>query len=29
MDYGGRAFTCRDLEGHLWNIGTYDPWATT
>jgi uncharacterized glyoxalase superfamily protein PhnB len=28
MDYGGRAFTCRDLEGHLWNIGTYDPWAT-
>ena len=29
MDYGGRAFTCRDLEGHLWSIGTYDPWATT
>ena len=28
MDYGGRAFTCRDLEGHLWSIGTYDPWAT-
>jgi uncharacterized glyoxalase superfamily protein PhnB len=28
MDYGGRAFTCRDLEGHLWNIGTYDPWDT-
>ena len=28
MDYGGRAFTCRDLEGHLWNIGTYDPWPT-
>jgi uncharacterized glyoxalase superfamily protein PhnB len=27
MDYGGRAFTCRDLEGHLWSIGTYDPWA--
>ncbi|MGH9597912.1 MAG: VOC family protein, partial [Edaphobacter sp.] len=26
MPYGGRAFTCRDLEGHLWNIGTYDPW---
>lgn len=25
-DYGGRDFTCRDLEGHLWNIGTYDPW---
>ena len=28
MDYGGRAFTCRDPEGHLWSIGTYDPWAT-
>ena len=28
MDYGGRAFTCRDLEGHLWNIGTYDPWQS-
>jgi len=27
-DYGGRGFTCRDLEGHLWNFGTYDPWAT-
>ena len=24
--YGGRGFTCRDLEGHIWNIGTYDPW---
>jgi uncharacterized glyoxalase superfamily protein PhnB len=24
--YGGRGFTCRDLEGHIWNFGTYDPW---
>ena len=24
--YGGRAFSCRDPEGHLWNFGTYDPW---
>jgi uncharacterized glyoxalase superfamily protein PhnB len=24
--YGGRSFTCRDLEGHVWTIGTYDPW---
>jgi len=24
--YGGRAFTCRDPEGHIWNVGTYDPW---
>lgn len=27
MSYGGRGFTCRDPEGHLWSIGTYDPWA--
>jgi len=25
-DYGGRGFTCRDLEGQVWSIGTYDPW---
>lgn len=25
--YGGRGFTCRDLEGHVWSIGEYDPWA--
>jgi uncharacterized glyoxalase superfamily protein PhnB len=25
--YGGRGFSCRDLEGRLWSIGTYDPWA--
>ena len=25
-DYGGRGFTCRDLEKHIWSIGTYDPW---
>jgi uncharacterized glyoxalase superfamily protein PhnB len=25
-DYGGRGFTCRDLEGHVWSLGTYDPW---
>jgi len=24
--YGGRGFTCRDLEGRVWNVGTYDPW---
>jgi uncharacterized glyoxalase superfamily protein PhnB len=27
MEYGGRAFTCRDPEGHLWNVGSYDPWG--
>lgn len=25
-DYGGRGFSCYDLEGHLCNFGTYDPW---
>jgi uncharacterized glyoxalase superfamily protein PhnB len=28
-DYGGRGFTCRDLEGHVWSIGTYDPWQAS
>ncbi len=27
-DHGGRAFSCRDPEGQLWNLGTYDPWKT-
>jgi uncharacterized glyoxalase superfamily protein PhnB len=27
MSYGGKAFGCRDLEGHAWSIGEYDPWA--
>lgn len=26
-DYGGRGYTCRDLEGHIWTFGTYDPWS--
>ena len=25
--YGGRGYTCKDLEGHLWSFGSYDPWA--
>jgi uncharacterized glyoxalase superfamily protein PhnB len=25
-DFGGRGYTCRDPEGHLWTFGTYDPW---
>jgi uncharacterized glyoxalase superfamily protein PhnB len=28
-DYGGRVFSCRDPEGHLWNIGSYDPWKVS
>jgi uncharacterized glyoxalase superfamily protein PhnB len=26
-DYGGRDYSCTDPEGHLWNFGSYDPWA--
>jgi uncharacterized glyoxalase superfamily protein PhnB len=26
-DYGGRAYSCRDPEGHVWNFGSYDPWT--
>jgi uncharacterized glyoxalase superfamily protein PhnB len=25
--YGGRGYSCRDLEGHLWSFGSYDPWS--
>lgn len=27
-DYGSRDFICRDLEGHLWSFGTYNPHST-
>ena len=27
MHYGGRAFACKDPEGHWWNVGSYDPWG--
>jgi uncharacterized glyoxalase superfamily protein PhnB len=27
QDYGGRAYTCRDPEGHVWSLGSYDPWV--
>jgi len=26
-DYGSREYAVRDLEGHLWSFGTYDPWS--
>jgi uncharacterized glyoxalase superfamily protein PhnB len=26
-DYGGRGYSCCDLEGHVWSFGSYDPWA--
>ena len=25
-EYGGRVFTCRDPEGHIWAVGTHNPW---
>ena len=27
-EYGGRGYTCKDLEGHIWSFGTYNPWST-
>lgn len=26
-DYGGAGYSCRDMEGHLWWFGSYDPWT--
>jgi uncharacterized glyoxalase superfamily protein PhnB len=26
--HGGKGFTCRDREGYLWHVGTYNPWQT-
>jgi uncharacterized glyoxalase superfamily protein PhnB len=26
QSYGGRDYSCRDLDGHLWSFGTYDPF---
>ena len=27
QEHGSRLYTCRDPEGHVWNFGSYDPWA--
>jgi uncharacterized glyoxalase superfamily protein PhnB len=27
QDYGGRDYSVRDLEGHYWSFGTYQPGA--
>jgi uncharacterized glyoxalase superfamily protein PhnB len=27
QDYGGRGYSCRDPEGHVWSFGTYDPFT--
>jgi uncharacterized glyoxalase superfamily protein PhnB len=26
-EYGGRFYSCRDLEGNVWSFGSYDPMA--
>lgn len=26
-EYGGRLYSCRDKEGHVWSFGSYNPWA--
>ena len=26
--HGGKAFSCRDPEGHVWHVGTFDPWES-
>jgi uncharacterized glyoxalase superfamily protein PhnB len=26
--HGGKAFTCADPEGHVWHVGTFDPWES-
>ena len=25
--YGGHGYGARDLEGHIWSFGEYDPWS--
>lgn len=27
LGYGGRGYSCRDIEGYIWNFGSYDPFA--
>ena len=27
QNYGGRLYSAKDPEGHLWNFGSYDPWG--
>ena len=26
-DYGGRGYSCKDLEGEIWNFGSYNPYS--
>jgi uncharacterized glyoxalase superfamily protein PhnB len=25
-EHGGKDFACKDLEGHIWWVGSYNPW---
>ena len=25
-EYGGRGYTCKDIEGHIWSFGSYNPY---
>jgi uncharacterized glyoxalase superfamily protein PhnB len=27
-EHGGKAFSCSDPEGHVWHVGSFDPWET-
>jgi uncharacterized glyoxalase superfamily protein PhnB len=27
-DQGGRGYSCRDPEGHVWSFGSFDPWPS-
>jgi uncharacterized glyoxalase superfamily protein PhnB len=27
-NYGGKAFSCISPEGHVWHVGTFDPWES-
>jgi len=27
-DFGGKTFSCTDPEGHVWHIGSLDPWES-
>lgn len=27
-DYGGRGYSCKDLEGYIWSFGSYNPYTS-
>lgn len=27
--FGGRTFSCENLEGHLWVFSSHDPWVVS